>query len=73
MFTNMFAGSKKSSKKDKDKKTLGKVREEPANRLEDSESFLETLEDVEKSIQSHSLEVSHISEGILKFLNFLIS
>ena len=71
MFTNIFAGSKKSSKKDKGKKTSGKVREELANRLVDRESFLQTLEDIEESTQSCSLEVSHTSEGILKIFNLL--
>ena len=64
MFTNIFAGTKKSTKKDKGKKISGKVREEPANRLVDRESILETLEDIEESTQSHSLEVLHTSEGI---------
>ena len=63
MYANMFASSKKSSKKDKGKKITEKTREEQTSRFVNKASNLNT-EDVEARIQSYSYEVSHTSKDI---------
>jgi hypothetical protein len=63
MYSGMLAGSKKSSKKDKSKKTKGKTQEVVPER---SESFVDQLSELELDSNnlSCSLEVESSTEGI---------
>jgi hypothetical protein len=60
----MISGSKKSSKKDKSKKTKGKTSEMIAERLVDNERVLERSEVLANEGSTHSFEFSQTSEGI---------
>ena len=66
----MFAGSKKSSKSDKGKKNVEKVREESANRLVNRERVEEPLGDLVESTQTRLYHISNISEYIRIYLNY---
>ena len=63
MYSGMIAGSKKSSKKDKSKKTKGKTQEVVPER---SESFVDRLSELELESNNllYSLEAALPSEDI---------